>query len=122
MDAHSLGSAAALQALKNFTSRKESHGKESHGGDSHGKDIQSQLMGMAMAEALKLYEKHGAQGNKQDAVNGAAMTMMKLMVQSKFSGSGIVGGHSSSSTSSSTLMGLVRSLQMSAVLGLIIFI
>ena len=68
------------------------------------------LMGQAMAEGLKLFESSGAQGNKQDAVNGAAMTMMKLLVQSKFSGGGIMGG--SSSGSLSTLMGLVRFLQI----------
>jgi len=67
-----------------------------------------------MAEALKLFEKSGAQGNKQDAVNGAAMTMMKLMVQGKFSGAG-----GTSSSSSSTLTSLVCSLQTSPTLGLI---
>ena len=43
---------------------------------------------MAMAEASKLFDKSGgsASGNKQDAVNGAAMTVMKLLIQSKFSG------------------------------------
>ena len=42
---------------------------------------------MAMAEATKLFDNSGgaASGNKQDAVNGAAMTVMKLLVQSKFS-------------------------------------
>ncbi len=42
-----------------------------------------------MAEATKLFEKSGgaASGNKQDAVNGAAMTVMKLFVQSKMGGS-----------------------------------
>lgn len=51
---------------------------------------------MAMAEASKLFDKSGgaASGNKQDAVNGAAMTVMKLLVQSKFSG-GAVGGSNS---------------------------
>ncbi|THH02619.1 hypothetical protein EW026_g318 [Hermanssonia centrifuga] len=41
-----------------------------------------------MAEASKLFDSAGgaASGNKQDAVNGAAMTVMKLLVQSKFSG------------------------------------
>jgi hypothetical protein len=40
-----------------------------------------------MAEASKLFDQSGAgSGNKQDAVNGAAMTVMKLLVQSKFSG------------------------------------
>ncbi|KAG6848754.1 hypothetical protein H0H93_014388 [Arthromyces matolae] len=45
---------------------------------------------MAMAEATKLFDKAGggSSGNKQDAVNGAAMTVMKLLVQSKFGGGG----------------------------------
>ena len=52
---------------------------------------------MAMAEATKLFDKSGgtSSGNKQDAVNSAAMTAMKLMVQSKFSGGGTTGGSSS---------------------------
>lgn len=50
-----------------------------------------------MAEATKLFDKTGdkTSGNKQDAVNGAAMTVMKLLVQSKFSGVGITGGRDS---------------------------
>lgn len=49
-----------------------------------------------MAEASKLFDKSGgaASGNKQDAVNGAAMTVMKLLVQSKFAG-GTTGGKDS---------------------------
>jgi len=59
-----------------------------------------------MSEAADLFDKSGgaASGNKQDAVNGAAMTVMKLLVQSKFSsaiGSGQSGGLGS-------LMSLVR--------------
>lgn len=106
MDAHSLGSAAALQVVKNFTSGSESH---------DGGDLQSQLIGQAMAEAMKLFDSSGAQGDKQDAVNSAAMTMMKLMVQSKFSGGGNTGGGPTG-----MLMGLVRSLQMCPALALII--
>lgn len=43
---------------------------------------------MAMAEATKLFDGAGgaSSGNKQDAVNSAAMTVMKLLVQSKLSG------------------------------------
>lgn len=54
------------------------------------------LVGMAMAEASKLFDQSGgaSSGNKQDAVNGAAMTVMKLLVQSKFSGGNIGGGNS----------------------------
>ncbi|KAI0068142.1 hypothetical protein BV25DRAFT_1867189 [Artomyces pyxidatus] len=75
LDASSMGSAAALQVLQKFTS----------GG---GGGSQSQLISMAMAEATKLFDASGgaASGSKQDAVNGAAMTVMKLLVQSKFSG------------------------------------
>ncbi|KAF9455308.1 hypothetical protein BDZ94DRAFT_1278423, partial [Collybia nuda] len=36
-----------------------------------------------------------ASGNKQDAVNGAAMTIMKLLVQSKFGGVAATGGSNS---------------------------
>jgi len=38
-----------------------------------------------MAEASKLFDSNGASGgSKQDAVNGAAETVMKLLVKSKF--------------------------------------
>lgn len=51
---------------------------------------------MAMAEASKLFDKSGgtSSGGKQEAVNGAAMTVVKLLVQSKFSG-GVTGGGNS---------------------------
>ncbi|KAL5533907.1 hypothetical protein ACEPAG_367 [Sanghuangporus baumii] len=80
MSAESLGSAAALQAFKKFMSGSTSTDKK--GGDS-----KSTLISMAMAEASKLFDKSGgtASGGKQDAVNSAAMTVMKLLVQSKFS-------------------------------------
>jgi hypothetical protein len=66
--------------LKKFTSGS--------GGSSGGKDSKTDLISMAMAEASKLFDKSGgaASGNKQDAVNGAAMTVMKLFVQSKMGG------------------------------------
>ncbi|PFH54889.1 hypothetical protein AMATHDRAFT_411 [Amanita thiersii Skay4041] len=88
LSANSLGAAAAMQVLKQFTSGGSSH--------SGGKgNSQTQLISLAMAEATKLFDKSGgaASGNKQDAVNGAAMTVMKLLVQSKFSGT--TGGHNS---------------------------
>jgi len=85
--------------LKNFTSGGGA--SASGGGSNH-----SQLISMAMAEAAKMFDKSGgtASGNKQDAVNGAAMTVMKLLVQSKFSG-GTTGGSDSGGLGS--LMGLV---------------
>lgn len=61
---------------------------------------------MAMSEAAKLFDsKQASSGSKQDAVNGAAMTVMKLMVQSKLSGA--VGGGNSGGLGS--MMSLVSS-------------
>jgi len=96
LSAHAMGGAAALQALKQFTA----------GGGSAGSGSQTQLISLAMAEATKLFDQSGgaASGNKQDAVNGAAMTVMKLLVQSKFS-SAIGGGNSGGLGS---LMGLAK--------------
>ncbi|KAI1781634.1 hypothetical protein LXA43DRAFT_1069955 [Ganoderma leucocontextum] len=93
LPASSLGSAAALQVLKQFNS-----------GGSSGSS-QTQLISLAMAEASKLFDKSGgaSSGNKQDAVNGAAMTVMKLLVQSKFGG-GSIGGSNSGGLGS--LMGM----------------
>ncbi|OCH94669.1 hypothetical protein OBBRIDRAFT_810275 [Obba rivulosa] len=84
LSASSMGGAAAMQIMKKFTS-----------GGGGGGGSQSELISLAMAEASKLFESAGgaASGNKQDAVNGAAMTVMKLLVQSKFSGA-IGGGNS----------------------------
>lgn len=78
----------------------------SGGGDKSGSSkagSQTQLISLAMAEASKLFDKSGgaASGNKQDAVNGAAMTVMKLLVQSKF------GGGTTGSKDSGGLSGLV---------------
>jgi hypothetical protein len=85
-----------VQALKQFTSGS-SHG--SGGGSS-----QTKLVSMAMTEASKLFDsKQTSSGNKQDAVNGAAMMVMKLMVQSKLGG--MTGGGNSGGLSS--LMSLV---------------
>ena len=67
-----------LQVFKQLTSG----GKGS--GSNH-----NDLISMAMAEASKLFDKSGASsGGKQDAVYGAAMTVMKLLVQSKFKSTG----------------------------------
>ena len=88
------------QILKQFTSG---------GGNKESGGSKTQLISMAMAEASKLFDKSGgaASGNKQDAVNGAAMTVMKLMVQSKLSG-GHTGGSNSGGLGS--LMSMVNEL------------
>ncbi|KAG5654680.1 hypothetical protein H0H81_007436 [Sphagnurus paluster] len=84
LNASSLGSAAAMHVLQQFMGGKNSGNSGSSGGSS------TQLISMAMAEATKLFDKSGgaASGNKQDAVNGAAATVMTLLVQSKLSGLG----------------------------------
>jgi len=84
LGASSMGAAAAMQAMKMFTS-----------GGGGGSGSSSDLISFAMAEASKLFDSSGgaASGNKQDAVNGAAMTVMKMLVQSKMSGT--VGGGNS---------------------------
>ncbi|XP_006454075.1 beta-fg-like protein [Agaricus bisporus var. bisporus H97] len=88
-----LGSAAALNVIKKFAGESGSSGY----GTGHGGNTQSQLISMAMTEAVKLFDQSGGQvlGNKQDAVNGAAVTVMKLLVKSNFSGSGTIGGKDS---------------------------
>ncbi|KIL71687.1 hypothetical protein M378DRAFT_183054 [Amanita muscaria Koide BX008] len=101
LNAKSLGSAAAMQAFKKFTSGGGSSGGSSGGGEGN---TQTQLISLAMAEAVKLFDKSGggSSGSKQDAVNGAAMMAMKLLVQSKFGGT--TGGSNSGGLGS--LMGL----------------
>ncbi|KAI9636396.1 uncharacterized protein MKK02DRAFT_45104 [Dioszegia hungarica] len=83
MSANSIGSAAALQAMKMFTSGQSGNAEQSSGGN-----MQSKVIGMAMSEAAKLFDNSGgaASGNKQDAVNSAGMMMMKLLLKSQFSG------------------------------------
>jgi hypothetical protein len=80
--------------------------KKFTGGSGGGGGSQSELISMAMAEATKLFDKTGGQasGGKQEAANGAAMTVMKLLVQSKLSG--MVGGGSSGGLSG--LMSMVN--------------
>ncbi|EGO31282.1 beta-flanking protein [Serpula lacrymans var. lacrymans S7.9] len=95
LSAGSMGGAAAMQILQKFTSG---------GGSSGGGGSKTELISMAMAEASKLFDKSGggSGGSKQDAINGAAMTVMKLVVQSKLGGT--TGGSNSGGIGS--LMGL----------------
>jgi len=88
----SIGSAAAMQALKMFSSGGGSSG-------SGGKQDSSAFIGMAMSECAKLFDQQNSKGNlssgadKQDAVNTAAKMAMKLFMKSKMdSGSGGSGG------------------------------
>jgi len=58
----------------------------SSGGSSGGSGGTSQLVSLAMGEASKLFDSSGKSSSheKQDTINSAAMTMMKLMVQVDF--------------------------------------
>ncbi|KIM71316.1 hypothetical protein PILCRDRAFT_757088 [Piloderma croceum F 1598] len=87
MSASEMGSAAAMQALKKFTS-----GGGSSGGGGGG---QTQLISLAMSEASKLFESSGGGGggDKQAVISSAATTVMKLLAQQGGGGggSGILG-------------------------------
>jgi hypothetical protein len=101
-----LGSAAALEILKKYMSSSETSGGSTGGGD-----FQSKMIGMAMSEAATLFDKTGHSGDKQDAVNGAAATMFKMLVQSKFSG----GSEATSVTGGGNSGGLSQLLEMVCV-------
>jgi hypothetical protein len=107
VSASALGSAAALQTLKSFMS---SGGQQNNSGS----NMQTQMIGMAMSEAAKMFEQTGNTGDKQEAINGAAATMFKLMMQAKFSGGSVGGGDIASfmgganSGGLSSLVGMVR--------------
>lgn len=53
------------------------------GGGGSGGGMQSKLIGMAMSEAGNLFDQQGgaASGTKQDAMSGAASTVMSLLSQ-----------------------------------------
>ncbi|KAI5800497.1 hypothetical protein FPQ18DRAFT_252594 [Pyronema domesticum] len=94
-DSRSLGQAAALQALKHFT------GGSSSNQQSAGKD-QNAFIGLAMAEAVKLFDNQSSKGNvtKQDVVSQAAAFALKLFLKSKMDQS------AGSGDSGASLMGL----------------
>ncbi|KAL4925506.1 uncharacterized protein BDV17DRAFT_294402 [Aspergillus undulatus] len=90
MDSKDLGAGAALQALKLFNSGS---GQETGGGQD-----KNAFIGMAMAQAERMWEeKNGkgeASGDKQSAVNQAAEMAFKMYLKSQMSGSGGTGGPS----------------------------
>jgi len=97
--------------MKKFTGGGDKHEKHD---SKHSSKPQSKtdLISLAMAEASKLFDKSGgsSHGNKQDAVNSAGLTIMKLMVQSKFSG-----GHTTGGKDSGGLGGLMSMVSYSPV-------
>ncbi|KAJ4288160.1 hypothetical protein N0V90_012177 [Kalmusia sp. IMI 367209] len=87
----SVGTAAAMQALKMFTGGNEETGK---GG-------QNKFIGLAMGQAAQLFDQQSSQGKtqpgatKQDAVAQAAQMALKFYMKSEMGGGGASGGGSS---------------------------
>lgn len=90
-----MGNAAALQALKMFT------GGGGDGGSSSAGSSKSEFIGLAMAEASKLFEQQSAAGkvssdtSKESAVQQAGEMALKMYLKSKTGGGGSGGGGSS---------------------------
>jgi hypothetical protein len=84
-DANTLGAGAAMQALKMFSGG----GAGAASGNS-----QSQFIGIAMAQAGKLFDQQSGQGNvasgadKQSAVNSAAKLALQMYMKSEGKGGG----------------------------------
>ncbi|ODN82260.1 hypothetical protein L202_02543 [Cryptococcus amylolentus CBS 6039] len=95
MTSSSLGAAAALQALKSFTSGNSDAASGSKDNSSSGGGMQTKIIGMAMSEAAKLFDQSGGNvsGDKQDAVTSASQVIMKLMLKNQVSG--MMGGSNS---------------------------
>lgn len=118
MSANAIGSAAALQVLKSYMSGGDAQQKTS----SSGGDFQTKMIGMAMSEAAKMFDKTGGtSGDKQEAVNGAAATMFKLMLQSKLTGGGASGAGAGAASGGgvASLMGGADSGGLSSLLNMV---
>ncbi|KAK4155573.1 hypothetical protein C8A00DRAFT_13390 [Chaetomidium leptoderma] len=91
----SLGSAAAMQALKLFTSSSSSSSSDSSASQGQGQS-QSAFVGLAMAQAAKLFDAQASQGkvaagaDKKSAVMQAGEMALKMYFKSK--GGGAAGG------------------------------
>jgi len=70
-----LGSAAAMQALKMFS-----------GGGGSGGGGSSELIGLAMGEATKLFNAQGGGGDKNAIVSSAAQMAMKFYISKQMGG------------------------------------
>lgn len=88
----SMGNAAAMQALKMFMGNNNSSGNQSQGGS------QSQLIGLAMGEASKLFDNQASQGKvqegstKQSVVEQAGKMALKMYLKGQAGSSGNAGG------------------------------
>ncbi|SCZ99032.1 BZ3500_MvSof-1268-A1-R1_Chr7-1g09363 [Microbotryum saponariae] len=93
MSTNGLGAAAALQAMKKFTSGNQGQQQSQSSG---GGGFQAQLISQAMAEASKLFDQNGGTGDggsKQDAVGSAGKMALQLLLKSQASGA--IGGANS---------------------------
>lgn len=89
LDARSIGAAAAIQAYNQFLIHG---GPPSRPSNIH-LDSQSQVIGMAMAEAVRLFDSTagGTAGSQQDAVNASGSTAIKLITRTQqMSGKAVV--------------------------------
>jgi len=107
-DADSLGMAAGVNALKMFTSGGSSGGSSGGIGSLLGGLVggqgapsgggQNAFIGLAMAQASKMFDQQSGQGNvaggvsKQDAITKAGEYAMKMYMQNQGGGSGGMGG------------------------------
>ncbi|EAW20211.1 uncharacterized protein NFIA_098410 [Aspergillus fischeri NRRL 181] len=86
-DSSSVGAGAAMQALKMFTSSSE--------GEKSGMD-KNAFIGLAMAQAKKMFEEKEAKGevngDKQSAINAAAEMALKMYLKSGGGGMAGTGG------------------------------
>ncbi|EMR67596.1 hypothetical protein MGN70_006786 [Eutypa lata] len=100
-DDRSMGSAAAMQALKLFSGGQSGSSAESNS--------QSAFVGLAMAEASKLFDQKASQGkvsgdtSKESAVQKAGEMALKFYLKSQ---GGSAGGAQQSDSSASALLGL----------------
>ena len=99
-----IGAGAALQALKMFTGGGQhaqsmgGHGGGMGAGSIGGGSSEGKFIGMAMAQASKLFDEQHGSGNvssgadKQSAVNAAGKMALKMYLKSQGGGSGGLGG------------------------------
>jgi len=86
----SMGSAAAMQALKMFSGGQS--------GNSQSANSQNAFVGMAMGEASKLFDSQASQGNvasgasKESAIQQAGEMALKMYMKSQGGGSGGASG------------------------------
>ncbi|CAK9780938.1 hypothetical protein CC85DRAFT_291601 [Cutaneotrichosporon oleaginosum] len=80
-----MGAAAAIQAFKDFAGAGTRQAQEGPGHQS----LISKLLGMAMSEAVKLFQKSGGAadgGSEADVMSAAGQALMKLLIQNQVQG------------------------------------